>query len=82
MSLHALVANVVNCNIVVSEFELQSRYYAHLGNVWTPLPPELLHHCYSSTRMALALNNPQMLMCHWEKKPNQTKSTLQRLFYA
>ena len=38
------VANVLDCNIVVSEFELQSRYYVHfrtivLGKVMNSLIP-------------------------------------------
>ena len=41
-----LVANVSDYNIVVSEFELQSRYYVHfrtipLGKVLTSLSPKL-----------------------------------------
>ena len=28
--LRGVVANVLNCDIVVSEFKLQSRYYVHL----------------------------------------------------
>ena len=28
-NLRGVVANVLDCNIVVSEFELQSRYYVH-----------------------------------------------------
>ena len=31
MFLRGVVAKVLDCGIVVSEFELQSRYYVHLG---------------------------------------------------
>ena len=49
-SLHGAVANLLDCNIAVSEFELQSCDYTFvqipLGKVWTPLflfpPPHLL----------------------------------------
>ena len=38
-----VVSNVLDCEIVVSEFEIQSRYYVYLrillGKVWTPLFP-------------------------------------------
>ena len=40
---HGEVANVLDCDIVVSEFELQLRYYIHFrtnthgGKVWLPL---------------------------------------------
>ena len=29
MSLRGVVANILDCDIVVSEFELKSRYYVH-----------------------------------------------------
>ena len=37
------VVNVMNCDIVVSEFKLQPHYYIHFrinipGDVWTPYP--------------------------------------------
>ena len=43
-SLRDVVANVLDNNVVVSEFELQSRYYVHfrmdiVGKVWIPLSP-------------------------------------------
>ena len=52
-----------------------------LGKVWTPyLYPEsygsnsiVVVCCFFFTQMALALNNPRRLTCHWTKKPNQTK---------
>ena len=61
------------------EFKLQSYYYIHL---WTKIPEKawtllffhlwikLYHYCFS-TRMALSLNNPQRLIYHCRKKPNQ-----------
>ena len=37
---HDVVANVLHSDIVVSEFELQSRYYIHFGtnNLWKGMP--------------------------------------------
>ena len=32
MSAHGIVANVLDCDIVVSEFELKSSYYIHFRN--------------------------------------------------
>ena len=42
--LRGVVANVLDCDIAESEFELQLRYYIHfltntIGKVWTLLPP-------------------------------------------
>ena len=58
-----VAANMLNCNIDVNEFELQSCYYVHfwtntLGEKYEPpyLPGiDNQYHYYSSTRMALAL---------------------------
>ena len=61
LTLRGVVANVMNCDIVVSEFELQSCYYVNfrtntrVKNVKF-LISSLNHHC--STRIALSLNNP------------------------
>ena len=71
-SFRGVVANMLDCDIVVSEFELQSRYYVHLrtntlGKGINLLLPELCfkwdHYC-SSTKIALAFNDLQTLMCH------------------
>ena len=58
------VANVLDCNILVSEFELQSYYSIHvriniLGKAQTLFSP---YSC-SSPRMALALNGPSNHTC-------------------
>ena len=50
---HGVVVNVQDSNIVVNEFELQSRYYIHFRYSY-----------FSFTRMSLALNNPRRLICH------------------
>ena len=52
--------------IVVSEFELQSRYYVHfrtntLGKGMNPL---ILSAMGSSIKIALVLNNPRRLICY------------------
>ena len=77
---HNVVANVLDCDIVISEFEFQLSYYAHF---WTNISPhpqlwDKYYH-YSSTRMSLTLNYPRRLICHWTKKPNQTKPNWRRL---
>ena len=72
------MANVLDYNIIVNLTPV-----ALLGSLsgYIPLEKhELLctllqiksHHCCSSTRMALALNYSQTLICHYKKKPNQT----------
>ena len=62
-----------------SEFKLQLCYYVHvrtnnLGksmntHILSQLWVKLYHNCFS-TRMALALSNPQRFICHKTKKPN------------
>ena len=77
---HGVVDAVLDCEIVVSDFELQSRYYIHFWNNTSGKCMKLLipllcmkSNChYSSTRMALAFNNPGSLMCHQSK---ETKSS-------
>ena len=32
-----VVANVLDCDILVNKFELQSHHYLHWGKAWTPL---------------------------------------------
>ena len=75
--------NVLDCGIVVNEFDRQSRYYVHFSNfrkVWTPLPPQLLFKSrhYWFTKVVLALNNPQRLLIK-ESKPNQTSLVISQL---
>ena len=36
-----VMVQAMDFRIVVSEFVLQSRYYVHLGKVWTPLSSQL-----------------------------------------
>ena len=75
------VAYVLDYNIVVSDFELQSSYYvlfgtnAPFGKYKPPNPPQLkvkLYWLCSSTRITLALNNPQGLICNYAKQLNPT----------
>ena len=48
-SLSCVVVNALHCDIVISEFEIQSRYYVHFRtntlercmNLLIPLPPQL-----------------------------------------
>ena len=62
-----VMANVIDCDVILSEFELQSRYNSlfdkYSWNKYEPPYPRQLH-C-SSIRMSLALNNPQSLICHY-----------------
>ena len=69
-----VMANVLDCDNIVSEFELQSCYYVHfrtnaLGKNINPL---ILHLCPSLT-MVLALSKPRRLIRYYIKKPKQTK---------
>ena len=66
-----VVANVLDCDTVVSEFELHSCYDIHfrsntLKKDMKPWFPQLWikNSNGSSKRMALALENPQSLICH------------------
>ena len=60
-SLRGTVANVLD--IMVSEFELQSRHYIHFRR--NTLREGMNYGLNSTiTRMSLALNNPQRLICH------------------
>ena len=69
------MANVLNCGIVVSGFELLS--YANFQtntlrkgiNYFKPQLWVLQYYNCSSTRKDLVLNNPRRLICHWTKKP-------------
>ena len=73
------MAKVLDCSLEISEFELQSPYYVHfrtntLEKGMNLLIPQLcvkLHHCCSSTRMALALN-PGRLIGHENKNSDLT----------
>ena len=62
-----VVANVLDCDIVVSDFEFQSRYYVHFWKRYEPpYPPSYKYHS-CSTRMVVILNNPRSLICHKTK---------------
>ena len=72
-SLHGVVTNMLDCDIIVNGFELQSHYYNHfqintLGekgmNLIIPhLWIQKYHYCFFF-KDYLALNNPQRLICH------------------
>ena len=72
-SVCGVMNKMLKFGLEVSEFELQLYYYIHfwtniLGKGMNPLvspPPQLWvkwYHCCSSSRIALALNNPQRFM--------------------
>ena len=44
-SLRGVVANVLSCNIVISEFEFQFRYYVHFPKI---TPKKGMNHCISA----------------------------------
>ena len=63
--------NMLEYDIIVNEFKLQSRYYVYfriktLGKGMNSLFPHLvkLHFYCHNTRIALTLNNPQRLIFH------------------
>ena len=73
------MAKALDCGLQVSVIEFRLIYYVDL---WThflgermtpPYPPYGLSSItvFFSTRAALALNNPRMLIEHLKKKPNQ-----------
>ena len=73
-----VLINVLNFEIIVSEFELQSCYYIHfrtntLGKAMDSFSPQLYHYWFS-TKIVLALNSSWHSICHSTKKPIQTKS--------
>ena len=73
--LRGVMVKSMDCEIVVNEFVLHSRYYVHFrANTLGKYPPSYglnsTNYC-SSRRIALALNNLQRLICHKIKKPNQ-----------
>ena len=56
-----VVANVLDCNIVVSKFKPHSRNCVHFrtNTQWKGMNGRVkLYHYYFSTRMCLTLNNP------------------------
>ena len=59
-------ADVLDCDIVVSEFKLQScKYFYFRKRMNTHLfIPSSLNNFTIFTRMTLALNNPRSLPCH------------------
>ena len=67
------MVNVIDCDFVVSEFELQWRYYVHFQTkVWISLSPNYKNEkgCYC---LSLASNNTRSLICHWTSR-NRNKS--------
>ena len=70
-SLRDVVTNELDCNVGVSKFEPLPRLFIHFqtnayGKGVNPLIPTKLSnkYNYSSTRIALVLNNPRRLVCH------------------
>ena len=76
-----VMVNVLDCDIVVSEFELQQRYYNYfrtntLGKNMSPLVLPVMGQIVPLLffyKEALALNNPRRLICHKTNKPDQTR---------
>ena len=65
ISLRGVVANVVDCDILLSEFELESRYYVHIrANNFRKGMNSLTLPCNGLNYFSLALNYPQWLICH------------------
>ena len=71
--LRGAVVNVLDYDIVVSGFKLQSSYDVHfrtsaLGKSINPLTSPTMnkkrYHYYTSTRMAMGFNFPQRMICH------------------
>ena len=66
------MANMMNYDIFISKFKIQSRYYVHfrtntLGKGMNSFIPHLsvnYYHNYTFTQIALALNSPGRLICH------------------
>ena len=63
MSRRGAVANVQDHDMVVNEFDLQSRYSVHFRINTHAKGLKLI--------ILLALNDPQMLICDQKKKSNQ-----------
>ena len=70
-----VVVNGLECDILVSEFKIQSCYFANFRTKtqkkdiepFYPPPWVKKYQCCYSTRMALALNNSRKLICHQVK---------------
>ena len=66
------MAKELNCDLKVSEFEYQSRYYLHFltntlrKDLTPPYPPSS---GLNSKMIALTENNPKRLICHQTMKP-------------
>ena len=77
-------ANILDCDILLNELELQSPYSVHfrnnaLGKVIYPLNPLLCLKLYQYClfiRMNLVLDNSETLIGHKTKKENKTKPKL------
>ena len=66
-SLHDVVAIILVCDIVVSEFELRCDY-VHSGKAWTPLSPEVqIIYFYYCPFTSLLKLTPRKLMCIKQK---------------
>ena len=73
------MVNVLDCDYKVNELELWSRYYIHFpSNILrkgtnpfiTPVLCFLVSQLLFSSKMALALNNPQKWISYKSKKPS------------
>ena len=78
-SLCEVMVNVLDCGFESSDFELLSRSLSDKypwERIESPCLPDYRlnsNHYSSSTRMALALNNPRRLMCHQTEEQNPIK---------
>ena len=69
---HGIVANMLDCNIVMSEFELELHYYVPFLERYEPPYFPWNHYCFH-IKIILALSNPWKLICHSTKKNKPTK---------
>ena len=84
-----VIAKVQDYDIIVSEFELQSRSSRHFwfipfGKVWTSVSPQkgFKYNFYcSSITMYLALDNPRRLICHEARNQISILQNLYRLIW-
>ena len=78
---HGVEANLLDCDIIVNEFELHSLYYAHfrINNLGKSMNP-LIHSSYglNSTPSILLQGTKVGMTLKKEIKPKQTKLNLRR----
>ena len=76
-----VMAKVLDCSLIVREFELQLRYYVYFptNTLEKGMKPLILSPIgCSSIRIVLELNNPRGLIYYKTKKPNQSMFILKR----